>query len=144
MAGALLGSLFTSFAGEAVKNMPAVVADVYTTVSHLIPAAPTSSAEVAVAAIAQKAMPAVTATELSMVKNVYGKAVAEYVTINPNAKLEDPAVWPALQALADSGITAYGLNTAQMPPQLKSQLLSSAILVYQAGMGVAAISVTKL
>ena len=149
---AAIGSFFSSIFGSsaasqffatAIGEMPAIVANVYKSIQGLMPPAPTSSAEVGVAKMIQEAMPALTATELTTVKKIYGEAVAQYITINPAAKLDDPTVWPAVQALADSGVTSLGLNPAQMSATLKSQLLTSAILVYQAGMGLAAINVAK-
>jgi hypothetical protein len=141
MAG-FFSSLFGgSLAQEAANAMPAVVAAVYKTVSGLVPAAPTSAAEVAVAAVAAKAMPALTASELAAIKTIFGEAVAQYVTANPSADLEAPAVQAAVLALAQKGIAALGLNVQMMPPSLSTQLLSSAILVFKAGMGLAAISV---
>lgn len=145
-----IGSIFggSSLAAEAVKEMPSIVADVYKTVESLIPAAPTSPAEVAVAAVAKKQIPSLTGAVLAAVKTIYGKAVAEYITTSPSADLNSSSVQSAIQSLADTGVSTYasnaGLNLAPMSSTLKMQLLGSALVVFQAGMGLAAISVNKV
>ena len=146
-----IASLFgSSFFQEAVNQMPAIVATVYQDVKDLINPAPTSPAEVAVAAMFKKAIPSGTADVLAKVKNIYGEAVAEYLTQNKGADMNTAATQSGIQALANAGVTAYakknGLDLSAItggPTVLTAQLLTSAILVNQAGMGVAAIDVTK-
>lgn len=146
---AFLGSLFgSSLFKQAIDEMPSIVAAVYKTVEEIIPPAPTSAAEVAVAAVAKKAIASLTGAVLKNVKTIYGSAVAEYVTANPSADLNNPSVQAAIQSLADTGVSTYaakaGLQLGGITTSLKMQLLGSALVVFQAGMGLAAISVNKV
>lgn len=145
--GSLLSGIFgvstSALAAAAIKEMPTIVADIYNEVKGILAPAPTSSAEVGVAAAILKAIPSLTAAQLSSIKTIYGIAVAEWKTQNPNGNVNDPNSAGAMQTLADDGVSSrLGLDTTKFPITVKMQLLMSAIVVFSEGMGVQALNTT--
>jgi hypothetical protein len=143
-----LGLFGSSLADEAIKAMPTIVAEVYSGVSNLLAPAPTSSAEVGLAAIMKKAVPSISAPVFATLKTITGEAVAQYVTTNPGANLNDPKVVGAISDLALLGIQAYakknGLDLGGIPPTALSNLVSGGIITFEGGMGLKAIDVTRV
>jgi hypothetical protein len=109
----------------------------------LVAAAPNSDVEVAVAANIARAMPAVTAAMFATIRNKIGIAVAIYATEHPGDDLQSDAAWMDIQSMAQAGIEAEGLDSAQIPISTLRQMVASGIELYRAGLGARALTVGK-
>jgi len=107
----------------------------------LVAAAPNSDIEVAVAANVARAMPAVTAAVFATIRNKIGIAVAIYATGHLGDDLQSDAAWMDIQALAQTGIHAEGLDASLIPVSTMRQMVASGIELYRAGIGTKALTV---
>lgn len=130
-------SLFESLAEEAIKAMAPDVESVFKSlISGSLKAAPVSGADVATAKNLEKALPAATASDFTTVKTIAGNAVAKYQETNAGADLQTDASFSSITSLTLSGITSEGLDAAMIKPNTVRQIVSSAIEMSLAGLGV--------
>ena len=109
----------------------------------LVTAAPNSDVEIAVAANVARAMPAVTAAMFATVRNKIGVAVAIYATEHLGDDLQSDAAWMDIQAMAQAGIHAEGLDASLIPVSTLRQMVASGIELYRAGIGTRALTVQR-
>ncbi len=109
----------------------------------LVAAAPNSDIEVAVAANVARAMPAVTAAMFATIRNKIGIAVAIYATEHLGDDLQCDAAWMDIQAMAQAGIHAEGLDASLIAISTMRQMVASGIELYRAGIGTKALTVEK-
>jgi hypothetical protein len=107
----------------------------------LVDAAPNSDVEVSVAANIARAMPAVTGPMFATIRNKIGIAVAIYATEHPGDDLQSDAAWIDVQSMAQAGVNAEGLDSAQIPISTLRQMVASGIELHRAGIGAKALTV---
>lgn len=118
-------------------------------IASMVPAAPSSPALVADAAVAKNlvaAVPAAGADEYAKIKRQLGQAVAVYVTSHGPQDLKsggkDQVAWIDIAAMAKEGISReFGGSSPMIPDVIFSQMLMTGINMYIAGVGTSAVTV---
>lgn len=130
-------TILEPFAKQAIQAMaPDLAAAFAKLLPGTIAPAPVGGADVAPALNLQKALPAATAADFDVVKAIAGRAVAKYLETNPGANLQDPAVFSSIASLTSAGIATEGLDAAMIMPNTLRQIVSTAIEMSVAGLGV--------
>jgi hypothetical protein len=144
MASAVAIAIVTRLAPVIAEAMAPEVAKLFKSLpSGLVAAAPNSDVEIGVAANIARAMPAVTAPMFATIRNKIGIAVAIYATEHPGDDLQSDASWMDIQSMAQAGVDAEGLDSAQIPVSTLRQMVASGIELYRAGIGAKALTVER-
>lgn len=143
--------MFEPLAVEAMAALAKSAPDIVATIKALpaamkgaVTASGTNSGvgvEASVASNLSKHMPSVTADMYAKIKTIIGNAIAVFETTNVGVKANSQGAWAPIMASVTAGIATLGLDVSKFQSNTMTQMVSSGIEMYAAGLGTRAVVV---